>query len=45
MNMRSVVRIAVIAVVCRVGSTGVASVMTPFLPLPAVDKYEGHRLS
>jgi hypothetical protein len=35
-------RIAAIAVVCLVGSTGVAS---PWWPLPAVDNREGHRSS
>src|SRR2546422_10563851 len=35
-------RIAAIAVVCLVGSRGVAS---PWLPLPAVDNHEGHQSS
>ncbi len=38
-------RIAAITVVCLVGSTGVASSITPWLPLPAVDNHEGHRSS
>jgi hypothetical protein len=38
-------RIAAIAVVCLVGSTGVASSITPWLPLPVVDAREGHRSS
>jgi len=37
--------IAAIAVVCLVGSTAVAGIITPYLPLPPVDYSEGHRSS
>jgi hypothetical protein len=36
-------RITAIAIVCLVGSTGIVSTMSPFLPLPAVHDYEGHQ--
>ena len=38
-------RITAIAIVCLVGSTGIVSTISPFLPLPAVHHYEGHRSS
>ena len=38
-------RIAAIAIVCLIGSTGVASTIAPFVPLPAVHDSDGHRSS